>query len=63
MDQSGNFEVKVHPSLDIVNDPVRPLSFTISSRLLYQVKVKMKLSSITMYKMLLNWHRSKVHSR
>ena len=63
MDQSGNFEVKVHPSLDIVNDPVRPLSFTISSRLLYQVKVKMKLSSITMHKMLLNWHRSKVHSR
>ena len=58
-----DFLKKVHPSLDIVNRPVRPLSFTISSRLLYQVKLKMKLSSITMPKMLLNWHRSKVHSR
>ena len=28
--------IVVHPSLDIVNEPVRPLSFTISSRLLYQ---------------------------
>ena len=29
----------VHPSLDIVNEPVRPLLFTISSRSLYQGKV------------------------
>ena len=29
----------VHPRLDIVNEPVRPLLFTISSRLLYQGKV------------------------
>ena len=30
---------KVHPSLDIVNEPVRPLLFTISSHSLYQGKV------------------------
>ena len=29
----------IHPSLDIVNEPVRPLLFTISSRSLYQGKV------------------------
>ena len=29
----------VHPSLDIVNEPVRPLLFTISSHSLYQGKV------------------------
>ena len=58
-----SFFTNFNPSLDIVNKPVRPLSFTISSRLLYQGKVKMKLSSNTMYKMLLNWHRSKEHSR
>ena len=31
--------VVLHPSLDIVNEPVRPLLFTISSRSLYQGKV------------------------
>ena len=29
----------LHPRLDIVNEPVRPLLFTISSSLLYQGKV------------------------
>ena len=29
----------VHPRLDIVNEPVRPLLFTISNHLLYQGKV------------------------
>ena len=29
----------IHPSLDIVNEPIRPLLFTISSRSLYQGKV------------------------
>ena len=31
--------LKVHPRLDIVNEPIRPLLFTISSHLLYQGKV------------------------
>ena len=35
----GNAGTYVHPSLDIVNEPVRPLLFTISSRSLYQGKV------------------------
>ena len=34
---ASNF--KIHPSLDIVNEPVRPLLFTISSHSLYQGKV------------------------
>ena len=36
----------IHPSLDIVNEPVRPLLFTISSHSLYQGIVKNEIFNI-----------------
>ena len=38
--KTTHFACNIHPSLDIVNEPVRPLWFTISSHSLYQGIVK-----------------------
>ena len=58
MGEKITFNCKIHPSLDIVNEPVRPLLFTISSHSLYQGIVKNKIFKFLLYTFSIHFYKS-----